>query len=70
MIKKIIAMLTGEREKRNPSHFVQQEAIEHENAEERRQIAMQHQRERLRDNMEKREEPVNPSSIPSDSEQA
>ena len=70
MIKKIIAKLMGWREQRSPSHFSQQEAIERENAEERRKIAMELERERLKDQMEKREEPVDPSSIPSDSEKA
>ena len=70
MIKKIIARLMGVREQRNPSHFSQQEAIERENSKERSQMAMQHERERLKDQMEKRKEPVDPSSIPSDSEQA
>ena len=67
-MKKLIAKLMGWREQRSPSHFSQQEVIEKENAGERRQMAMERERERLKDQMEKRKEPVNPSSIPSDSE--
>ena len=57
-MKKFLLKLVGWREQRNPSHFVEREAIEHANAEERRQQAMIHEKERLRDNMEKREEPA------------
>lgn len=67
-MKKFIAKLIGWREQRNPSKFVQQGAIEMAKAEENRQTAMGYERERLRDQMKKREEPSEAEILgPSDS---
>lgn len=68
MIKKIIATLTGWREQRNPSHFEEQDSIERSNAEERRQEAMRHERERIRTQIRERIAPSTEEVLgPSDS---
>ncbi len=57
MIKKFLAKLVGWGKQGGSETFHQQEAIERENAKERRQEAMEHERERLRIQMEKRKAP-------------
>ena len=67
-MKKLIAKLMGWREQRNPSNFSQQEAIERDNAEERRQMTMEHEGERLRERIKTRQAPTDAEILgPSDS---
>ena len=68
-MKKLLVKLIRWREQRNPSKFHEQEAIERDLAEERRQQAMEHERERLRNETRTRQVPADEEIFgPSDSE--
>lgn len=72
MLKKFFATLVGFREvSEGQKPFHQQEQIERELAEERRHVAMENERERLKDEMKKRQAPSEEEILgPSDSDQA